>query len=155
MKGKRQVRKDDRFLIISKLKDPDDLKKKVRWSNCYGNEDEYTTTIAELLEIVKVDLQSTFQKRGKTIVRQKHGCPIGGFLSPIYAVVKCAKDEYDFLNSLGKARTKIFGIRQVDDLFLMIAYRENDRKSLAVAKKLEKRERERLQRRSRAREARL
>src|SRR4051794_15190593 len=100
-----------------------------------GDENEYTTTVDDLLLVVTLDLHLAYQRRGDVIMRQKHGCPIGGFLSPIYANVKCARDEFIFMNEVGKARCKICGIRQVDDLILMIAYRDHDRKSYEIAKK--------------------
>ena len=42
MNGKRKVRKDDKFLIISKAKDISTKKYSIRWSNTSGGEDEYT-----------------------------------------------------------------------------------------------------------------
>ena len=71
--------------------------------------------------------------RGEDILKQKHGCPIGGFLSCIYANIKCAKDEYDFLNSLKVHKRRIYGIRQVDDLLLFIAFDNAPPESLREA----------------------
>ena len=54
-------------------------------------------------------------------------------MSSIYANIKCAKDEFDFIKSLGPTKKRIYGIRQVDDLFLMIAYSHDDPGSYRLA----------------------
>ena len=112
--------------------------KSIRWSSSIGNDDEYTFAIDGLINIVTVDLANAYQCRGKDILNQIHGCPIGGFLSAIYANVKCAFDEHMFLNKIGTLRNRLFGIRQMDDLLLFIAYKDNDHLSLTEAHTLKK-----------------
>src|SRR3954454_13317728 len=62
------------------------------------------------------------QARGNDIFKQIRGCPIGGFLSAIYANVKCAYDEFYFIKRWKNDKHKIYGIRQVDDLIFWVAY---------------------------------
>ena len=76
------------------------------WAEREADEDYFSFTLDDILNIVTLDLQFTYQIRGEHIFKQKHGCPIGGFLSCIYANIKCAKDEYDFLNE--KRRLSIY-----------------------------------------------
>src|SRR4051794_13480662 len=72
--------------------------------------------------IVMYDLGNSYQSRGKDVFLQIYGCPIGGFLSAIYANIKCAHDEFLFLQRI---RPYIYAIRQMDDLILFIAYDNN------------------------------
>ena len=60
-----------------------------------------TTLDDEVMTVVDIDLKYTYQTRGSDIFLQKHGCPIGGYLSAIYANVKCAFDEFNFMKNLG------------------------------------------------------
>ena len=93
-KKRRKAIKQQHLILISKRKDTNTNKYVIKWSDS-EEEDYFTFTLDDILNIVQLDLQFTFQVRGPHIVKQKHGCPIGGFLSCIYANVKCAKDEYE------------------------------------------------------------
>ena len=121
------------YILIAKARD-EKGKKYVCWSTSKGSDEYYTYTVDDILNIVLIDLNLCYQKCGQAIFKQTHGCPIGGFLSPIYANIKCAKDEFDFMNRAGKLKERIAGIRQVDDLLLMIAYSHKDPISYREAK---------------------
>ena len=138
--GKR-TRSEDNYIIISKFKNSADGRKKtIRWSAFRGNdEEEYTFTIDDLVTIISIDLTYSYQSRGKDVFLQTHGCPIGGFLSAIYANVKCAYDEMKFFSDIGPFRDRIYGIRQMDDLILWIAYHRDSLISLTQAKALKER----------------
>ena len=138
-KGKRTRSKDD-FTIISKFNNSiDGRKKSIRWSSTRSiDKDELTFTFDDILMIVTIDLSYSYQSRGKDIFLQTHGCPIGGFLSAIYANVKCAHDEFSFLTNIGPLRERVYGIRQMDDLFLCVAYKNSDLISKTQAFKLKK-----------------
>ena len=58
---------------------------------------------------------------------------MGGLLSAIYANVKCAYDEVNFIHKIGIKHNKFFGIRQMDDLILWISYTKGDQKSYEEA----------------------
>ena len=68
-------------------------------------------------------LEFTYSTVGQNILKQKQGCPIGGILSSFYANLYCAKQEYDYItkNSLDR-KDRIYGIRQVDDLVMWVAF---------------------------------
>jgi hypothetical protein len=129
LKGKRKIRNDCKYITISRCKDEKTGKYRIHWSNCTGTEQEYTLTVDLLVMVVCIDLKYCYQRQADKIIKQKNGCPIGGFLSPIYANIKCARDEFDFMKSLGKEKRRVCGIRQVDDLFLCIAYDKKGRKN--------------------------
>ena len=130
--NKRKSRKVKRLILLSKRKDTVTNKYKIMWADT-EDEEYYSFTLDDILNIVHLDLQFTYQVRGKDILKQKHGCPIGGFLSCIYANIKCAKDEYDFLKSLKVKKCRIYGIRQVDDLLLLLAYDKTSPESFKEA----------------------
>ena len=130
IKNGKRTRSKDRYILISKTKNPLTGKKDIWWSSTQGSEKENTFTIDDLINIVIIDLNNSYVSRGTDIFHQTNGCPMGGFLSAIYANVKCAYDEFNFLKDNRMLQKKIFGIRQMDDLFLMIAYTKNDLASL-------------------------
>lgn len=94
-------------------------------------DDVITFDFNMLRDIVNLDLKYTHSRMGKALLKQKLGCPIGGILSCFYANLFCSYQENRLLASgIGN---KVYGIRQVDDLVMWIAYRNNDHKSLKEA----------------------
>ena len=80
-------------------------------------------TFDELIQIVHFDLNTAYSTVGKTILKQKHGCPIGGILSSFYANIYCAWREYFFIKQHEQNGIhRIYGIRQVDDLIMWVSY---------------------------------
>ena len=91
------------------------------------NDDIVTFTFEDLRSVVIMDLEFTQSAIGRTIIKQKLGCPIGGILSSFYANLYCAMRENQFLERTSLNRKdRIYGIRQVDDLVMWIAYRNHD-----------------------------
>lgn len=74
------------FILIDKYKNNEN-KYHIRWATSKGDESSHTFTVEDIIDIVKIDLKTAYQARGKDIFKQVHGCPIGGFLSAIYANV--------------------------------------------------------------------
>jgi len=96
-------------------------------------------SLDDILTVVDIDLRYTYQTRGNDIFLQTHGCPIGGYLSAIYANVKCAFDEFNFMKTLGSIKSRVYGIRQMDDLILWIAYERGNPTSIQEARTIRKR----------------
>ena len=93
--------------------------------------DIITLSFDDIIRVVDMDLKFTHSKVGKTILKQKKGCPIGGILSGSYANIYCAKNEYDFLNEIGQTdiNKRVQGIRQMDDLILWVSYNKKEEKT--------------------------
>jgi len=84
-----------------------------------------------------MDLEFTQSKVGKTILKQKLGCPIGGMLSSFYANVFCGMRENQYIQSASLNRYKrIYGIRQIDDLVIWISYEQYNKESKKEAQAL-------------------
>ena len=94
-----------------------------------GDKNSWTFDVSDIMTIINLDLATAYQTKGQDIYIQKNGCPMGGLLSAIYANIKCAYDEVNFIHRIGMKHNKFFGIRQMDDLILWIAYTKNDKKS--------------------------
>ena len=137
-KHKRKTKHNPKFIILSRHPDENSKKYTIRWSHTKESEMYITTTLDEVMTVVDIDLKYTYQTRGSDIFLQKHGCPIGGYLSAIYANVKCAFDEFNFMKNLGTLKSRIYGIRQMDDLILWIAYDRNETLSANEARSIRK-----------------
>ena len=96
-------------------------------------------TKEDILNVVKLDLETVFLTCNGKTWRQKQGCPIGGFLSAAYANIKCMYDEYKFLRGLRNDARKIYAIRQMDDLIMWIAYDERKKDTKRWAEGMKKR----------------
>jgi hypothetical protein len=79
--------------------------------------DHITFTFDELYDIIEFDLDNTYATIGNQIFKQDEGCPMGGLLSAFYGNNTCAYYENLFLEQ-SKMDTRIWGIRQMDDLTL-------------------------------------
>jgi hypothetical protein len=121
---------------MSKTKDSNTKKHNIVWAYTVGDETQITATFDDIFTVVMIDLNNTYQTRGYDIFLQKHGCPIGGFLSAIYANTKCAHDEHNFFTKHQNVKHRIYGIRQMDDLILWIAFRRNDNRSKTKAEEI-------------------
>jgi len=86
-------------------------------------------SLSRIKKIVALDLSTTYQTLGDKVFIQKKGCPIGGYLSAIYATAKCSFDENNFLKKIGNLSSRIFGNRCMDDLGIWIAYKKGHSKS--------------------------
>jgi hypothetical protein len=137
-KHKRRCNPAPNFIVMSRSRDPTTNKHHIFWSNSVGDETQITATFDDIYTIVNFDLNHAFQTQGPNVFTQVHGCPIGGFLSAIYANTKCAHDEYRFFQKYRAHKSRIYGIRQMDDLILWIAYHRDKRTSLQEAMHLRK-----------------
>ena len=91
-----------------------------------ASRDEYTIfSFKDLKEIITMDLDHSHFIIGNKIFVQIQGCPIGGYLSAPLAVLKCIHDEVKFLASLRQPE-RLYGIRQVDDLLLLILHEKDN-----------------------------
>ena len=120
-----------KFLLIDKTN-----KKIIRPSTGTDNENWISFTKQDIINVVTLDLSTAYQTANSSIFRQTTGCPMGGYLSAIYANVKCAYDESLFIHNLGPTHNRIYGIRQMDDLLLWIAYNRTSYRSRIEAEKL-------------------
>ena len=103
--------------------------------------DIVTISFSDIIKTIKIDLKYTHSTVGKTIIRQRIGCPIGGKISGSYANIYCAKDEYEFIEKMkgkGINEKRIQAIRQMDDLVMWIAYKRGDKKTKIEAKEIRK-----------------
>ena len=66
----------------------------------------------------------------KTILRQKVGCPMGGYISSFYANICCAYDEYHWHPKPRPDQNRIIGTRQMDDLLIWFIYNKNDKEDI-------------------------
>ena len=95
-----------------------------------SKEDIIIFNFDDLTQIIHFDLNTTYSTVGKTILEQKHGCPIGGILSCFYANIYCAWREYLFIKKHEEqGKHRIYGIRQVDDLIMWVAYEDGNKLS--------------------------
>ena len=111
----------------------------VRWGIGMNEENTVTITFKDLMNIFTLDLDYSFTKTRGLISYQKIGCPIGGFLSAFYANTVCAYHEWKYLSTLGTDASKVYGIRQMDDLLVWIATKKNNKKTLQKAQNIKKR----------------
>ena len=123
------------FVLISKYKNETN-KHEIHWSTGNGGCQWKTLTKEKIQKIINIDLNNAYQIIDGRIFRQIKGCPIGGFMSAIYANVQCAYNEYSWLASLKTQASLLAGIRQMDDLLLLIAYNKNKPHSKEDALKL-------------------
>src|SRR5690606_12917397 len=89
----------------------------------------------DIMKIVELDLDTVYLKCKGSVWKQKQGCPMGGFLSAMYANIKCFHDESIFIRNLKKQARRIYAIRQIDDLIMWVAYDNKDRSSKDWAEK--------------------
>ncbi|GBG71668.1 hypothetical protein CBR_g9083 [Chara braunii] len=81
--------------------------------------------LEDLRRFVEFDLRHTYIKATSVTLRQVVGIPMGKSTSPPLACIMCVHVEYKFLREQRNASCKIFGIRLVDDVSLVIAGRRN------------------------------
>jgi hypothetical protein len=115
---------------VSRKPHPDSngkLKHFVGWHHSSAREEYAIFSFDDLIMLMNLDLDHSHFTMGNSIWVQVEGCPIGGFLSTGLALTKCIHDEFRYLTSLGNSSQRIRGIRQVDDLLLMIQYNANKR----------------------------
>ena len=110
----------------------------VAWGKGYEEENHIAITFAQIIDAVDLDLNFAFCSIGRDIFKQRQGCPIGGCLSSIYANVKCAFDEHMFNFTNKTFSSRVFAIRQMDDMLVWVAFDKEDEKSRELAEYFKK-----------------
>jgi len=64
---------------------------------------------------------------GNTLLKQIWGVPMGSPLSPIIAILVCARREHYYLNSLGREINLLKAIRYMDDVLIFTKYKKEDK----------------------------
>ncbi|GBG81950.1 hypothetical protein CBR_g34133 [Chara braunii] len=91
---------------------------------------------SQIRQMVSYELENTYILCRKMILKQVVGIPMGKNSSPSLACVLCAKQEVDFLSSLGADQRIVHGVRLVDDVTVAIACDMDDCRSIAAAKSI-------------------
>lgn len=109
----------------SEVKYPDN----VHWGRATEHADTVTITFQDIIHTCELDLKYSFTKVQGTIYYQRIGCPIGGYLSALYANTVCAYHEWQYTSSIDRNGIRTFGIRQMDDLVQWFAYKAGNKRS--------------------------
>ncbi|GBG61382.1 hypothetical protein CBR_g20413 [Chara braunii] len=80
--------------------------------------------LEDIRSFVEVDLKHTYVSATGVLLRQTIGIPMGKSTSPPLACIMCAYSEYKFLNSLGRRRNQVHGLRLMDDVSIIIERRK-------------------------------
>ncbi|GBG71171.1 hypothetical protein CBR_g8473 [Chara braunii] len=75
----------------------------------------------DVFNFIRIDLKHTYTSALNVLLQQRIGIPMGKSTSPPLACILCAHAEHKFLCSLGTNRQRVFGVRLVDDVSLIIA----------------------------------
>ncbi|GBG65916.1 hypothetical protein CBR_g54209 [Chara braunii] len=75
----------------------------------------------DVFNFIRIDLRHTYTFALNVLLQQRIGIPMGKSTSPPLACILCAHAEHKFLCSLGTNRQRVFGVRLVDDVSLIIA----------------------------------
>ncbi|GBG72714.1 hypothetical protein CBR_g12282 [Chara braunii] len=82
-----------------------------------------------IMEAVTYELENTYVKCAGEILKQDFGIPMGRNSSPALACVVCARSETMFVESMGRDRDLIRGIRMIDDIAVFVAFETGDQVS--------------------------
>ena len=92
------------------------------------NKQTYTQIKYEtILEVALFDIHNCYFTMGNTLLKQIWGVPMGSSLSPIIAILVCARREHYYLNSLGREVNMIQAIRYMDDVLIVAKYKKGKR----------------------------
>eukprot|EP00808_Paulinella_micropora_P006436 g20578.t1 len=97
-------------------------KHQVGYKTSTAKDNFYFFTFQDVIALVQLDLDHAHFAMGNGVFMQLHVCPIGGYISAQLAVLKCMVDEHTNLTAYipRPLRKSFFGIRQVDDLLLLV-----------------------------------
>ena len=99
----------------------------VRFGKSYNKYTHTQIKFETLLDIVKFDTNNCYFTMGNTLLKQIWGVPMGSSLSPIIAILVCARREHYHLNSLGRELTMIQATRYMDDVLFLVKYTKGGR----------------------------
>ncbi|GBG81783.1 hypothetical protein CBR_g33961 [Chara braunii] len=88
-----------------------------------------TIDLETLKRFVEFDLKHTYTTATGVILKQEVGIPMGKSTSPPLACIMCAYAAVNFISSLGHARSKVFGIRLIDDVSLITVTKKDDKEN--------------------------
>ncbi|GBG91153.1 hypothetical protein CBR_g52034 [Chara braunii] len=75
--------------------------------------------LGDVVKLVDLELGHTYTNATGVLLRQVVDIPMGKSTSPPLACILCAMAESKFINSLGRYRRQVFGIRLIDDVILV------------------------------------
>ena len=90
-------------------------------------------SIKEIREITMYDLENAYLRVGTFVLQQCKGIPMGSPLSPMLAILYCARIESYFLNTL-TTNIRFNSIRYIDDIFIILSGRKKDMKEGKIDK---------------------
>lgn len=86
----------------------------------YNTKSMVTFTLDEIMCIAKFDLNNAVFTAGNTVLKQTVGIPMGSPISPILAILVCARCENKYIQS--NPDVTIMGTRYVDDGYWLTSY---------------------------------
>jgi len=98
-----------------------------RFGRTYNRDTHTEIKITQIITIVQFDTNNCFFKTGPTILKQVWGVPMGSPMSPIIAILVCARREHYCLNGLQREINMIRAFRYVDDMMIILKYKKNKR----------------------------
>eukprot|EP00808_Paulinella_micropora_P005592 g29293.t1 len=110
----------------------------IGWNRKYAPQDCIAFTFDDIINIVSLDFAHSHFTLGDAVFVQKDGCPICGYLSSPLAQMKCMCDEVVLIRTLIKPTfsKQIYGMRQIDDLLLLILANWSNEHEMQEAHKL-------------------
>ncbi|GBG69132.1 hypothetical protein CBR_g3831 [Chara braunii] len=73
-----------------------------------------------MMKFVQLELRHTYTYATGLLLRQDIGIPMGKSTSPPLACILCAYAEHNFIRRLGRWRQRVFGLRLMDDVTLIL-----------------------------------
>ena len=85
-------------------------KKDIRLATGKGEGTDWAFSEHDIMNVVSLDIDNVYVTCRGAVWKQNQGCPIGGFLSAMYANIKCMYDEKTFIHSLGTQARRMYAI---------------------------------------------
>jgi hypothetical protein len=104
----------------------------VKWGSDRTNDENIVLSFEQIKVAVDFDLAHNFCGVGQRVLQQMGGCPIGGLLSALYANIYCAHDERAFCKRWSKLAGRFYGVRQMDDLLLVMRWDEDEESQMEM-----------------------
>jgi len=98
-----------------------------RFGRSYNKTTHLEIKMTQILTMVQFDTSNCFFKIGNTILKQVWGVPMGSPMSPIIAILVCARREHYCIQGLAREKQMIRAFRYVDDMLIMMKYRKGKR----------------------------
>jgi len=98
-----------------------------RFGRSYNKNTFTEIKMTEILEVVKFDTGNCFFRIDDIILKQVWGVPMGSPMSPIIAILVCARREHYCLQGLQRERMMVRAFRYVDDMLIIIKFKKGKR----------------------------